>query len=90
MAHGRRIYGKEGGGSRGAVGQTYCPLCGIEAEDSEAFRTVHLESRRHKYNYLLAKFKENRSVHCPGLFVVLSCVKYRRLVAGSSSLMKVL
>jgi hypothetical protein len=72
------------------VGQTYCPLCGIEAEDSEAFRTVHLESRRHKYNYLLAKFKENRSVHCPGLFVVLSCVKYRRLVAGSSSLMKVL
>lgn len=72
MARGRR------GGSRGAVGPTYCPLCGVEAEDSVAFQTVHLEERRHKYNYLLAAFKENKikkaknrhgvevNVHCNG------------------------
>jgi hypothetical protein len=92
MARGRCKYEKTGGKSRGAVDPIYCHLCGIEAEDSLAFQTVHLEDPRHKYNYLLALFKDNRSVHCPVLFVccVVICVKYRRLVAGSSSQMKAL
>jgi hypothetical protein len=57
--------------SRGEAGQTYCPLCGFEAEHSAAFET-HLEERRHKYNYLLAVFRDNRSVcsiDYPVLFV---------------------
>ena len=68
MPRGRRKYEKRHGESRGAAGPTCCHLCGIEAEDSVAFQTVHLESRRHKYNYLLATFQENRCVH----FLVLS------------------
>jgi hypothetical protein len=92
MPRGRRRYENQRGESRGAAGLTYCPLCGIEAEDSAAFQTVHLESRRHKYNYLLAAFRENRCVPCPLLFVycVVMCVKYRRLVVVPSSPMKAL
>lgn len=60
MARGRCKYEKTGGKSRGAVDPKYCHLCGIEAEDSLAFQTVHLEDPRHKYNYLLALFKDNR------------------------------
>lgn len=87
MGRGRRKYEKAGDRSRGAVGPTYCPLCNYQAEDSEAFQTVHLEDRRHKYNYLLATFKQNRSVHCPVLsvlfFCVVMCDKCNRLAAGS-------
>ena len=92
MARGRRKYEKKRGESRGAGGVTYCPLCGIEAEDSAAFQTVHLESRRHKYNYLLAAFQENRCVHCAVLFVYCGfiCVQYRRLVVVPSSPIKAL
>jgi hypothetical protein len=92
MARRRRRHENRRAESRGATGQTYCPLCGIEAEDSAAFQTVHLETHRHKYNYLLATFQENRCVHCPVLFVycVVICVKYRRLVVVPSSPMKAL
>jgi hypothetical protein len=85
MGRGRRKYEKKHGESRGAAGMKNCPLCGIEAKDSEEFRTIHLESRRHKYNYLLATYQENRCVHCPTLFVycVVMCVQYRRLVVVS-------
>jgi len=78
MPRRRRRHERERGGSRGAPGPTYCPLCGFEAEDSAEFQTVHLETRRHKYNYLLATFQENRCVHCPVLFVYFVCVHYRR------------
>jgi len=92
MARRRRKNDKKRGESRGAAGVTYCRLCGIEAEDSAAFQTIHLESRRHKYNYLLATFQENRCVHCPILFVycVVMCVQYGRLVVVSSSAMTAL
>ncbi|XP_021920403.1 putative helicase mov-10-B.2 isoform X4 [Zootermopsis nevadensis] len=58
-ARGKKLQQKKNK-SRGAVGPTFCHLCGIEAEDSVAFQTIHLEERRHKYNYLLALFKERR------------------------------
>jgi len=92
MARGRRKYEKNRGEGRGAAGPTDCPLCGIKAEDSEAFQTIHLESRRHKYNYLLATFQQNRCVHRPVLFVycVVICVQYGRLVVVSSSPTKAL
>jgi len=92
MGRGRPKYEKKHGESRGAAGPTYCPLCGFQAEDSVEFQTVHLESQRHKYNYLLATFQENRCVHCPVLFVycVVVCVQYWRLVVVSSRAMKVL
>jgi len=92
MARGRRKNEENHGERRGAPGVTYCPLCCIEAENSAAFRDIHLESRRHKYNFLLATFHENRCVHCPVMFVycVVICVQYRRLVFVSSSPMKAL
>jgi hypothetical protein len=68
MARGRQQRRK----GRGKVGDTYCFLCGFEAEDSAEFET-HLEELRHKYNFKLAEFKERRSVcsviHCLILFV---------------------
>ncbi|PNF41191.1 hypothetical protein B7P43_G01458 [Cryptotermes secundus] len=56
MAHGRQQRRNK---SRGAVGVTYCFLCGFEAEDNDAFRG-HLEELRHKYNFKLAEFKNKR------------------------------
>jgi hypothetical protein len=92
MARGRRKNEKNRGKSRGAYGLKYCPLCGVEAEDSAAFETIHLESLRHKYNYLLATFQANRCVCCPVLFVcrVVICVRYGRSVFVSSRPMKAL
>lgn len=78
-ARGKKLQQKKNK-SRGAVGPTFCHLCGIEAEDSVAFQTIHLEERRHKYNYLLALFKERRCVrrkiHCQILFEYLSPFSY--------------
>jgi hypothetical protein len=64
--------------SRGEAGLTYCHLCGIKAEDNATFETVHLEERRHKYNYLLALFKERRSVCCKIVQYCLSIHLYNR------------